>query len=92
MEFKTRIKNDQFVELAFDNGGTGICVDLSTFKEGKSKVPQRTIENFISIAYDCSGFNGVPDIDFVHNIVISLLNDTEKQELIKRLTNSNHGE
>lgn len=91
MEISSRIKEGQFVELTLKQENTTMVVDLTTIQNKKWAVPNELIAQFVSLANDCSRFNGVTDVDFVMGIVESL-NESERQELIERLTKSNHGE
>lgn len=83
MDIKTRVKDGSFVELQIESGNTRITEDLATLKSGKWVVPENEIEQFITIANECSRFNGTSDVDFVKKIFDAFLSDYEKSEFLE---------
>ena len=83
MDIKTRVKHDSFVELHIESGNTKLTEDLATLKSGKWVVPENEIEQFVTIANECSRFNGTSDVDFVKKIFDSFLSDYEKSEFLE---------
>jgi len=83
MDITTRIKEGVFVELQVKSGNTTLTEDLAVSKNEGWKVPDMDIEQFISIANECSRFNGTSDVDFVKNIFDNFLNDSEKEIFIE---------
>lgn len=81
MEFKTR-KGYNFIELRVECNNATITEDLTTIIAGKWVVPHDTIDQLISVANDCSRFNGDSDVDFVKQIYDSHLNDSEKEHFL----------
>jgi hypothetical protein len=87
MLIKTRISHNSFVEIQIESGNTKITEDLERSVNGKWIVPESDIEQFLTIANDCSRFNGVADVDFVKIVADAFLSDCEKEELVNRLLN-----
>lgn len=83
MEIKTRTKEGSFVELQIESGNTRITEDLAIIKNGKWVVPENEIEQFITIANECSRFNGTSDVNFVKKIFEAFLNDAERSEFLE---------
>jgi len=83
MDITTRIKDGLFVELQVKSENTTLTEDLAVRKKEGWKVPDLEIEQFISIANECSRFNGTSDVDFVKNIFDNFLNDSEKERFIE---------
>jgi hypothetical protein len=83
MYIKTRVKEGSFVELQIESGNTRITEDLATLKSGKWVVPENEIEQFVTIANECSRFNGTSDVDFVKKIFDAFLSDHEKSEFLE---------
>ena len=87
MLIKTRISHNSFVEIQIEIGNTKITEDLERSVNGKWIVPESDIEQFLTIANDCSRFNGVADVDFVKMVADAFLSDGEKEEFANRLLN-----
>ena len=87
MLIKTRISRNSFVEIQIEIGNTKITEDLERSVNGKWIVPESDIEQFLTIANNCSRFNGVADVDFVKIAADAFLSDVEKEELANRLLN-----
>ena len=87
MLIKTRISHNSFVEIQIEIGNTKITEDLERSVNGKWIVPESDIEQFLTIANNCSRFNGVADVDFVKMVADAFLSDVEKEELANRLLN-----
>ena len=87
MLIKTRISHNSFVEIQIEIGNTKITEDLERSVNGKWIVPESDIEQFLTIANDCSRFNGVADVDFVKMVADAFLSDVEKEEFANRLLN-----
>ena len=83
MNIKTRVKDGSFVELQIESGNTRITEDLATLKSGKWVVLENEIEQFVTIANECSRFNGASDVDFVKKIFDAFLSDYEKSEFLE---------
>lgn len=83
MDIKTRVKDGSFVELQIESGNTKITEDLATLKSGKWVVPENEIEQFVTIANECSRFNGISDVDFVKKIFDAFLSDYEKSQFLE---------
>ena len=86
MLIKTRISHS-FVEIQIEIGNTKITENLERSVNGKWIVPESDIEQFLTIANDCSRFNGVADVDFVKMVADAFLSDGEKEEFANRLLN-----
>ena len=87
MLIKTRISHNSFVEIQIEIGNTKITECLERSVNGKWIVPESDIEQFLTIANDCSRFNGVADVDFVKMVADAFLSDGEKEEFANRLLN-----
>jgi hypothetical protein len=87
MLIKTRISRNSFVEIQIESGDTKITERLERSVNGKWIVPESDIEQFLTIANDCSRFNGVADVDFVKMVADAFLSDGEKEEFANRLLN-----
>lgn len=83
MDIKTRVKDGSFVELQIESGNTKLTEDLATLKNGKWVVPENEIEQFVTIANECSRFNGTSDVDFVKKIFDAFLSEYEKSEFLE---------
>jgi hypothetical protein len=87
MVIKTRIFHNSFIEIQIESGDAKLKEDLERSVNGKRIVPESDIEQFLTIANDCSRFNGVADVDFVKMVADAFLSDGEKKELVDRLLN-----
>lgn len=85
MLIKTRISHNSFVEIQIEIGNTKITEDLERSVNGKWIVPESDIKQFLTIANDCSRFNGVADVDFVKMVADAFLSDGEKEEFARLL-------
>lgn len=83
MTIKTRQNADRFLEVIINSQNTSIIEDLSIYKDGKFTITNNDIEMFITVANDCSRFNGIKDIDFVKKIFDVFLSDNEKESFIE---------
>jgi hypothetical protein len=93
MEISVRTKPDSFVELRIDTHNVTITEDLtvtSIYENKKVVVPDATIEQFITVANDCSRFNGISDLDFVKNIYEAFLNDYEREQFLEAIKGGNN--
>lgn len=88
MKFNLRNVSDTCAELTIESDSTKITTDIAAY-HGLLKrwvIDENIIDQFITIANDCSRFNRKSDVDFVKKIYDSLLNDAEKQEFLNEIT------
>jgi hypothetical protein len=87
MQIDTRALTYIF-EIEVFTGSATIKEDVAVMrKHGKGAyVPGEVIQQFVDVAHEAIRFNGTSDVDFVLEIIDSILNKTEKQQLIDLLT------
>jgi len=77
----------KIAELTIESGNTKINESMTIVdKSGKFIVPQADIEQLITAANELSRFNNTSDVAFCMSILDAFLNESEKLELIDRLS------
>jgi hypothetical protein len=79
---------ESLAECTVSSGGAVIVEDIAYYNATSKcyKAEESFIEGLITAANDLSRFNKITDIDFVHSILEAYVSDSEKEELIQRLT------
>lgn len=77
-------------EMVIESGNTKIREDVSEMSKGGGYIiPDKNIENLITIAFEMSLFNGVSDVSFVKKLYDNFLSDSERDEFME-LISTNH--
>ncbi len=83
MDFKLRTK-DTIAELTIETGNAKFIEDLSNYNREKGWfIDEKTIEQFITLANECSRFNKTSDVEFVKSIYDAFLSDSEKSDFLE---------
>lgn len=88
MTIRTRSREHSFIEIIVENNNCLITEDLSVMSNDKRNVSSKDIEQFITVANDCSRFNGDSDVVFVKKIFDAFLSDHEKEQFLELVSSS----
>lgn len=77
-------------EMVIESGNTKIREDVSEMSKGGGYIiPDKNIENLITIAFEMSRFNRVSDVSFLKKLYDNFLSDSERDEFME-LISTNH--
>lgn len=87
MKITSKTYRDVLFRLDFAFGNVTVSETLSVFDNAKEKfmVPSDDSFELINAAHSMYEFNGKSDVDFAMTVINIFLDDTDKEELIKRL-------